>query len=146
MCIEKANNYLSLCPGFDWDRANFLHSDCLLLCVGFRRKIVFITHPCFSSFWTMLTLSHWNLNLWYCSALACHTALLARRLAVHKLRVKRTRTAVPNWLKGYSLPYGIRLHNKTGGIGQDWWPLHEDWLNISLWVVKIAMCILVLYV
>lgn len=49
------------------------------------------------------------------------TALPVKRLGEHKkLRGDRTRTAGPNWPKGYSIPYSIMVNNKIGGGGGGW--------------------------
>lgn len=62
----------------------------------------------------------------------------------HKeLRGDRTRT-VPNWLKGYPIPFGITLNCKTRGVGQGVLLLLRNWLSIDQGVV--SNCTLSLWV
>lgn len=69
-----------------------------------------------------------------------------------KLGGDRSRTADPNWPKGYSTPYGVMLNNTTGGcwLGEESVPLLGEWLAIcqqvesNNCVVQHLLCLLFL--
>jgi len=72
----------------------------MMLCFGFRRKIMLGTHPCFNCCSAALHRAHGNS--------AFHTALPKRVMEGHKeLGRNGIRTADLNWLKRYVIPYGI---------------------------------------
>lgn len=99
-----------------------------------RRKILLI--PVYFSVFRIQNLS------------AACTILPMRRLRLHKkLGQDVARTADPNWLKGYSIPYGIMHCNKIAGSDPEGYhlPLFRGWLDtISLLVVSncsLVLCI-----
>lgn len=77
----------------------------MILYVGFRTKAMLITQWCFSCCWAVVTYSQGHSYFSWCPS-----------SGVHKGQgEEKTRTVDRNQTKGYSIPFGVMLKNKTGG-------------------------------
>ena len=98
----------------------------MVLCFGFRMRIILITHWCKHCLLLVKDFS------------ASHSAVPAKRLWVHKaLEQDRTSTADPDSWKGYLITYRGMMNNKTEGLllGKRR-PLLGDWLSTGQWVAS----------
>lgn len=133
------------CPGFIWDRIDFLCSLWHDAMYWLWEKNNTDNTPMYSCCWTMLYGAK-DISLPQLLMLSCQW----ERLQGHKdLREDRTRTAHPTRPKGYSIPYGIiwKTHKTEGS-----WPggllLLRNWLGISKWwaIVLCIICFVNVYI
>lgn len=119
--MEYPFGQFGLFPGFGWNRVNFLSS-------SWYKAVFWIqdeNNVDNTLMFQFLLSSACSKSRTFS---AFHTALPAHRLGVHKrLGGDATKTADPNWTKGYSIPYDIILNTKTGGR----WPRDGDWLGFG---------------
>lgn len=84
----------------------------MALCFAFRMRIILILQGCFSCCWAVLMLSQGP----FCSS-CCPVSKKAG--GAKKPGRDTIRTVNSNCPKGYSMPYGVKLSNKTRDSG---WP------------------------
>lgn len=86
---------------------------CTVLYCRFVTKPALITWQCFYCFWEVLVPCKGFLFFQLCPTMG--------RLGVgKKLRRDTSKTADPNWRKGYTIPYRVRLHKKKWGEAHFW--------------------------
>ena len=102
-CIQSILFILMVVSWFQLGQFIFYIVSGMMLCFGFRRKTMLITHQYFSCCLVMLYRAR-DISVFQLPALPCHQ----REMGDHnELRGDRTRTADLNWPKGYSIPYDI---------------------------------------
>lgn len=97
-----------------------------VLCLGFRVRIMLITHLCFSCCWEGLAQSQ-RFFSFSCGPESEEAG------GDEKMGGDTAGTADPEWPEGYPRPYGIVLNTKTGGVGWGWQPL--SWGLAGHWSV-----------
>ena len=96
----------------------------MVLCFAFRMRIILILQGRFSCCWAVLKLSQGP----FCSS-CCPVSKKAG--GCKKARKRHNQDSQLQLSKGISMPYGVKLSNKTRDSCLEWLLLLDDWPSIS---------------